>query len=707
METRLNDTYTLLEEIGSGGGGVVYKAYHERLKTYVVVKQIRQRVRGRIEDRAEADILKRMKHTYLPRVYDFLEIDGEIYTVIDFVPGESLDKLVGSEGPIAQKRVLKWAIQLAEALTYLHEQDPPVIHSDIKPANIMLTPDDNICLIDFNISLALDHSMIDSAGISVGYSPPEQYRDVALYRRMKRKQASQPGMSDEETQYSGTTGRTSEMTKPSFTAEQAVGCGVDQRSDIYSLGATLYHLLTGVRPGYDYDEIIPIEQCGPQISDGFCAIIHRMMELDPERRYQNGRELLDALHNIQEMDGELLHWRRTRRMGKLLAAGLFALGAVLMLTGTRVMADEKQADYSRLIAEAGEAIDEGEYDSAQALLEEARAIYPEDMEADRVELTLLYDGGDYEECIQAGQELLDGLPDTSDNAVVIAEICHVMGKAYLETEDYSKALQYLGMALERDESSSLYYRDYAIALTFTDNTEAAVKALQKAVLLGLGEDSVDLVLGSIAYVNDSCEEAVNILQQAIEGAETVSVRRRAVLLCDKAYQELGEEWLDDEIVLLEQELAHYQDPASAADIIGRLADACVRKAESILETGVAGASFSAAAYYRIALDELVSLYESGYVTSTLLENIAILYGNLGETDEARSILSAMTVLYPGSYVPYKRFAYLELQLQEEKETAERDYTAMCSYYEQALALYDEEEADPEMEELAETVREYQ
>ena len=78
-----------------------------------------------------------MKHTYLPRVYDFLEIDGEIYTVMDYIPGQSLDKVVNERGPIPQKQVLKWARQLAEALDYLHGQTPPVIHSDIKPSNIM------------------------------------------------------------------------------------------------------------------------------------------------------------------------------------------------------------------------------------------------------------------------------------------------------------------------------------------------------------------------------------------------------------------------------------------------------------------------------------------------------------------------------------------------------------------------------------------
>ena len=177
-DTKLGDTYTILEQIGSGGGGVVYKAYHERLKIYVVVKQIKENVKGILKSRAEADILKRIKHTYLPRVYDFLDVDGEIYTVMDYIPGKSLDTILKEEKRFSYKQVLKWANQLAEALDYLHRQNPPIIHSDIKPANIMLTPEGNICLIDFNISLAFDSSRKTSTGISGGYSPPEQYENL-------------------------------------------------------------------------------------------------------------------------------------------------------------------------------------------------------------------------------------------------------------------------------------------------------------------------------------------------------------------------------------------------------------------------------------------------------------------------------------------------------------------------------------------------
>lgn len=166
----LEKTYEIVEEIGSGGGGIVYKARHLRLQTDVVVKKIKDEVLGKLESRQEADILKKLKHPYLPRVYDFIERQDGIYTVMDFIHGENLDTAVKRHGKYSQKQVKKWAEQLGEALEYLHRQNPPIIHSDIKPANIMLTESGDICLIDFNISLAMGSSLESAVGISAGFS---------------------------------------------------------------------------------------------------------------------------------------------------------------------------------------------------------------------------------------------------------------------------------------------------------------------------------------------------------------------------------------------------------------------------------------------------------------------------------------------------------------------------------------------------------
>ena len=764
---RLNDTYTLLEEIGSGGGGVVYKAYHERLKTYVVVKKVKDQVKGLLEGRAEADILKTMKHTYLPRVYDFLEIDGEIYTVMDYIPGQSLDKVVDEQGAIPQKQVLKWAGQLAEALDYLHGQTPPVIHSDIKPSNIMLTPDGDICLIDFNISLALDSSMKNSTGISGGYAPPEQYHNTKLYHRFVQteqlrkaektaSEASGEGKSigttaadteastvaeaenrvtvtataagtDAEAETAGATmtdaagettagcetaevSETEEMmenssgstTATGSIVEKTIGHGVDARSDIYSLGATLYHLLTGIRPSCDFEQIIPVSQCGIEISEGFAHIIEKMMELLPEKRYQNGAELLYAFRHIHELDKEYQAYKKSRRNKKIAMALLYVLGASLTAGGIITIRNEKNISYNHLITSSEEAIEAGNFDEASIVLDEAEKLLPQRAEAYSKQLLLLYQQEDYEGCIRYAEEVLRNAPyqlSEAQEANVLSDMYYVLGNAYLETEDYRNAILNLEEAISLYTGSSLYYRDYAIALAKTGNTEQAEEALDRAVALGLGEDSIYMVQGELAFARGEYTEAEESLQKAVSYAETDSLRKRAVLLCDRVYRELGTDYLDREIAMLEQEEKRYGDSTSANSLIERLADAYVRKAEAEEEEG------QKEIYYNMALEKFEKLYESGYVTRQLMENIAIVYEQLDEFDKAEDMLLQMADRYPDSYIPYKRLAYLEADRQQEKANADREYQTMKGYYDKAKELYSDQDGDQEMQMLDNMVQE--
>ena len=155
--------------------------------------------------RQEVDILKNLNHSFLPQVFDFLTVGEDVYTVMSYIPGKSFQELMKSGVKFTQNQLIRWGMQLCSALNYLHSQNPPVIHSDIKPANIMLKPDGNICLIDFNISFFLDGSTV--LGYSQGYTSPEQYI-LALDRQ-------------------------SNVPVKNYRS-------VDKKTDIYSVGATFY-----------------------------------------------------------------------------------------------------------------------------------------------------------------------------------------------------------------------------------------------------------------------------------------------------------------------------------------------------------------------------------------------------------------------------------------------------------------------------------
>lgn len=119
-------------------------------------------------------MLKGLSHIYIPQVYDFVQENGVVYTVMDFIDGESLDHVLKRGQALSQPQVIRWACQLLEALVYLHGRPPHgILHGDIKPANIMLRPNGDICLIDYNIALALGEDGAVRAGFSRGYASPE------------------------------------------------------------------------------------------------------------------------------------------------------------------------------------------------------------------------------------------------------------------------------------------------------------------------------------------------------------------------------------------------------------------------------------------------------------------------------------------------------------------------------------------------------
>ncbi len=289
----INDTYIIEENICFGASGAVFKAYHIRLKKAVVIKQIRDELRYKINERREIDILKNLKHSYIPQVYDIFEYDGELYSVIEYIVGTSLADELKKRKRFPQKRVIKWAIQLCEALSYLHSRSIPIIHSDIKPDNIMLNIDDNICLIDFNVSLMFSND-ISSLGYSEGYSSPEQ---ASLFNLINRLNISEKLISSEDKANnmnlqllalnSGNPRKGVNTIKNKFK--------IDERADIYSLGASLYHLMSGSKLKCNDIDLKALSHSHIKIDKGLCKIIEKATKTELECRYQTSEEMLKDL----------------------------------------------------------------------------------------------------------------------------------------------------------------------------------------------------------------------------------------------------------------------------------------------------------------------------------------------------------------------------------------------------------------------------
>ena len=171
---KLNENYENIVQINSGGGGIIYSGIHKRLGQKVVLKKIRTDRINLIKKDIEIEVLLNLKHTYLPRILDFWSYNDEVYTVMEYIEGKSLKELLLEGRKFSEKEVLRLTRQLAEVLKYLHESSLHIIHGDIKPANIMLTPENNICLIDFNVSVLQSDGIDSTIGYSDGYAPIEQ-----------------------------------------------------------------------------------------------------------------------------------------------------------------------------------------------------------------------------------------------------------------------------------------------------------------------------------------------------------------------------------------------------------------------------------------------------------------------------------------------------------------------------------------------------
>lgn len=370
MENRIiASTYQVIREIGSGGGGVVYLATHLRLGKFVVLKADKRSLTQKPEAlRREVDALKNLSHTYIPQVYDFIEENGVVYTVMDYVEGESLDKLLKRGSTFPQATVVQWACQLLEALNYIHTRPPHgILHGDIKPANVMLTPQGDIRLIDFNIALALGEKGAVRVGFSQGYASPEHYgidyAGIAQTQRMVGVETVVTARA--ETVVTGNVTfvpPTDGGHKSSRSAEATPSTLLDVRSDIYSLGATLYHLLTGVRPAREAAKVTPISDYN--VSPAVAAIIEKAMQPCPDDRYQTAAEMLDAFEHLYENDPRTRRYKKAVRITIILLCALFLTGGALTLWGLRRTAQEKSALV--LAQDSAEAYRQGDTDSALA-----------------------------------------------------------------------------------------------------------------------------------------------------------------------------------------------------------------------------------------------------------------------------------------------------------------------------------------------------
>ncbi len=653
-----DDTYDIICELNSGGGGIIYKAYHKRLNKYVAVKRIKNSVKGKIDVRGEADILKNLRHAYLPQVYDFIQVGDEYFTVIDYIDGVSFDALIKQGQRFSQERIIKWCRQLCEAVAYLHSQNPPIIHSDIKPANVMLTPTDDICLIDFNISLVVDGS-VSAIGKSDGYSPPEQYVRFT-------------GFNSSTSQY-GTTSN-SGLSAHYYKNIQST---IDERSDIYSLGATLYHMVTFEKPAIATMQVKPLDYFNIKIENGLKHIIETAMQPDPSMRFQTARQMLEAVHNIAKLNGEYKKKSAMQIITTVVVAVLVAGFAVLTVIGKNTMNKEKLESYQSYVELARDCIEEGEYDKAIENAVNAQAVDKDRVEPYYLNAYALFKSGDYRKCAEYSIKKLATdfeLEDKTDKEM-LANFYHILGRSYYELNMLDESEESFEKALDTYDENPDIYRDYAIALAKNGKADEASEMIEKAKEEDIGDASVNLVQGEIYAAGGEYEKAVEAFELSAQAADSTELKLRAYLAASDVYYEDLNDY-EGMVDLLE-------DATSQPD----LADNEILTEELGLAYSYAAQQTQEDEYYRAAIECFEKLIDGGDKRYDLYYNVSVLYMSTGDFENAEAVLFEADQVHPERYETYRGLAFVEIEKQSQKSSSLRSYADAYGYYQKAVEYY--------------------
>ena len=304
----INNKYELLKEIGHGGMSTVYLAMDVKINKQWAIKEIHkdsEMYKATVDEGkvlAEVRLMKDLNHYGLPRIADMITTKNSIFIVMDYIEGENLRKLLSINGPFTQEDVIKYGLEVLDILEYLHGQNPPIVYRDLKPANLMLTPQGDIKIVDFGIARKYVKGFEDTRIMgTVGFVAPEQ----------------QSGKSD-------------------------------PRSDIFSFGVTLYQLLTNQNMEEE-TYIKSITDFDPSYSTGLEKVIEKCTKANPNERYQTVSELRYDLENYYKLDNEYIKIQK-KKINRFLRTAI--MGCICTILGISLIAGisiKKSNDYMTLV----------------------------------------------------------------------------------------------------------------------------------------------------------------------------------------------------------------------------------------------------------------------------------------------------------------------------------------------------------------------
>ena len=462
------DKYRILGLLGKGGMGRVYLAENINVGNKWAIKEIMLSKNHPIDLMVEPEILKKLNHPNLPRIIDVIKDEDSICIIEDYFEGQSLQQALEDRQLCTENNVVKWCRQMAEILIYLHNLKPvPIIYSDLKPGNIIIDINNNLKLVDFGISRETSGSSGQGVFGSRGYAAPEQFQGV-----------------------------------------------YNERTDIYSFGASFFHVITGTR--FDKDHPVRLREIDLNFSVGIDHIIHKCLQEDPRLRYQNAAELYKDITLIDHFSRA---YKQRVLKKKLTVAGITAvilLGCLTVLLGI----DHKQETaidlYQQKLAAAISLTSEGKYAAAEASFMDALQ-YGDPSEV-YLNLARLY--------LRENKPSLaiDFLRDKIKTGIVKNDLAtnYLMGSAYFDLQDYNKAVACYEQALQLspDPPGQEYenaMRDLAVSYGRLGRYREA-DAIMTKLVISTGEDSalVNYIQGEIQLAENKYPESWSYFAQALQ-----------------------------------------------------------------------------------------------------------------------------------------------------------------------------------------------
>jgi serine/threonine protein kinase len=583
--------YRICRLIGRGGMSFVYLAEDMESGERRALKEVRRDIarnydvvrKGLLVENA---MLSRLSHPRLPKIYDVIREDDACFIVMDYIEGRSLGAVLREEGPQMQELVIFWAMQLCDVLGYLHAQEPPVIYRDMKPSNVMLRPDGEVVLLDFGIARRFKRTgNADTTCLgTVGYAAPEQF---------------------------GGNGQS------------------DARTDIYSLGATMCHLLTGRKPDGSSVDASSVCRVRPDISPGLGMIVARCMRREPAERYQTCAELADALRNCSRLDTRAANERRRRIALFLLPAAAAFFGLMMSLGAHLSLVSERRSDYmtamtaaSGLAAQSAQSgrFDRNAFDSLTAAID----LDPSRSEAYLKLLEYCRQTGSVRAGLSAVCSRIDagvGGIDRCDAVLLETAELYFGGDGSAFAPDFAKAARYYAMVNEKKVPEAKAFATLAGALSGNAgmNPAAVADALAEVERIEDGQ-----LLNEQKIRNYMLCADVWVANRRAFAAENMDAYAHSTALLEKARAE-AEQLMEDE--------AAAGGYAASAEMGAGTGDADVRVAEepaasAEMGAGTGDADVRVAEEYAASADEMVQSTGESDVSGTyreIIRNLAAQY----------------------------------------------------------------------------------